>query len=123
MLPLNIVIPATNREAASVFLGATALERRRTPEWISCEKYRVSFGCSETGERAREERGERYLVLRCGAPIRDSSWICNLLLQAMSAKCTQCDRGGAIDAAECPEWERHCLEVVDDQLRLWLKSD
>jgi hypothetical protein len=32
MPPLNIVMPATNKLAASVFFGATALERRRTPE-------------------------------------------------------------------------------------------
>jgi hypothetical protein len=32
MLPLNIVMPATNNPDASVFFGAMALERRRTPE-------------------------------------------------------------------------------------------
>jgi hypothetical protein len=32
MLPLNMVIPATNKLDARVFFGATALERRRTPE-------------------------------------------------------------------------------------------
>jgi hypothetical protein len=35
MLPLNIVIPATNKEDASAFFGARALVRRRTPEWTS----------------------------------------------------------------------------------------
>jgi hypothetical protein len=35
MLPLNIVMPATKREAAILFLGATDVARRRTPEWIS----------------------------------------------------------------------------------------
>jgi len=30
-----MVIPATNKEAARVFLGATALDKRRTPEWTS----------------------------------------------------------------------------------------
>jgi hypothetical protein len=35
MLPLNIVIPATKSEAAILFLGATDVARRRTPEWIS----------------------------------------------------------------------------------------
>jgi hypothetical protein len=35
MLPLNMVIPAANKDAARVFLGATALDRRRTPEWTS----------------------------------------------------------------------------------------
>jgi hypothetical protein len=35
MLPLNMVIPATRRLAARVFLGATELARSRTPEWTS----------------------------------------------------------------------------------------
>jgi hypothetical protein len=32
MVPLNMVMPATKRPEANVFLGAMALERRRTPE-------------------------------------------------------------------------------------------
>jgi hypothetical protein len=32
MLPLNIVMPARKRPEARVFLGVTALVRRRTPE-------------------------------------------------------------------------------------------
>jgi hypothetical protein len=35
MLPLNIVMPATKSEAAILFLGATDVARRRTPECIS----------------------------------------------------------------------------------------
>lgn len=35
MLPLNIVIPATKSDAATLFLGATDVARSRTPEWMS----------------------------------------------------------------------------------------
>jgi hypothetical protein len=35
MLPLNIVIPTIKSEAAILFLGATEVARRRTPEWMS----------------------------------------------------------------------------------------
>lgn len=35
MLPLNIVMPATKREAASVFFGAAVAVRRSMPEWMS----------------------------------------------------------------------------------------
>jgi hypothetical protein len=38
MLPLNIVMPATNNPDASVFFGATVLARRRTPECSICGK-------------------------------------------------------------------------------------
>jgi hypothetical protein len=38
MLPQNIVMPATNNPDASIFFGATALERRRTPECTNCGK-------------------------------------------------------------------------------------
>ena len=43
MLPLNMVIPATNRPAASVFFGATVVARRRTPECISCSRLSVQL--------------------------------------------------------------------------------
>lgn len=37
MLPLNIVIPMVNSDAATLFFGATEAVRRSTPEWTSCD--------------------------------------------------------------------------------------
>lgn len=37
MLPLNIVIPIVNSDAATLFFGATEAVRRRTPECTSCD--------------------------------------------------------------------------------------
>jgi len=124
MLPLNIVMPATKREAASVFLGAMALERRRTPECTSFAKELSAWAqYGEAGWRVQPGQRERYLIMSCGVPVCDSSWVCNLLLQAVGTECTKSDRRGPIDAAEGPEGKRHCVDVNDEQLRLWLRSE
>jgi len=42
-------MPATSKEAASVFFGATALESRRTPEWTSCANLSALSRYGEAG--------------------------------------------------------------------------
>ena len=79
MLPLNIVMPATNRLAASVFFGATELVRRRTPEWMSYQTKLLAASL-----HIREEKA--CLVVCGGIPVRDSGGIRNLLLQAMRSE-------------------------------------
>lgn len=61
MLPLNIVMPATKRDAARVFLGAAVVATRRMPEWMSCRRC-VSVNCTieeEVEGYLRGGRGER----------------------------------------------------------------
>ena len=58
-----------------------------------------------------ESEGEgRYLILRSRIPVGYSGRVCDALLQTVGSKCTKGDGGSAIDAADCPEWDRH-LEV------------
>jgi hypothetical protein len=83
MLPLNMVIPATRRLAARVFLGATELARRSTPEWTSCKSGVNSF----LWHRCRRWK-ERYLVMSSCVPVRDSGGVCNSFLKAMSSEGT-----------------------------------
>jgi len=55
-----------------------------------------------------EEMKERYLIMSSCVPVRDSGGICDAFLEAMSSESTQGYGGGAVDAANCPEWDRHC---------------
>jgi hypothetical protein len=48
--------------------------------------------------------------LRSRIPVGYSGRVCDVLLQTVGSKCTKGDGGSAIDAADCPEWNRH-LEV------------
>lgn len=65
---------------------------------------------------SREERGS-YLVVSSSVPVRDSCGVCNLLLKPVGTECAECDRGCAVDTAECPERKGHCVDVDDFQLK------
>jgi hypothetical protein len=57
----------------------------------------------------RMRRGaEAYLIVGSCVPIGNPSRVSDLLLQAVGTECTEGDSRSAVDAADCPEWERHC---------------
>jgi hypothetical protein len=56
---------------------------------------------------SKGEREGRYLILRSRIPVGYSGRVCDALLQTVGSKCTKGDGGSAIDAADCPEWNRH----------------
>jgi len=56
------------------------------------------------------------LVMSRGVPIGKSGWICYGFLQAMSSECAEHDGAGAVDAANCPEWNWHS-EVGKEKLQ------
>jgi hypothetical protein len=58
-----------------------------------------------------------YLVMSSCVPVRNSGGICDAFLEAMSSESTQGYGGGAVDAANCPEWDRHCelSDVIGDE--------
>jgi len=91
-LVVSCCVPVCNR--LSAYFGK---EQEAGREWgAETQRWHVETGA--------QDRGQRDLLLT-----RDSSWICNFLLQAMGTECAQSDRGCAINAAESPEWKRHCV--------------
>jgi hypothetical protein len=74
---------------------------------------------------SKGEREGRYLILRSRIPVGYSGRVCDALLQTVGSKCTKGDGGSAIDAADCPEWNRHlkvecCYSHEVLGARLWL---
>jgi hypothetical protein len=61
----------------------------------------------ELGNRVPEGWGTHLEWGSC-VPVGDSGWICYALLQAVSTEGPESNGGGAVYAANCPEWEWHC---------------
>lgn len=111
-LPLNIVIPVVKRPMASVFCGAIADAKVSATEcinWIWSVNGTSGYVRGSMLAFMGENQGisESYLVLSRSAPVCELRGVRDAFLEAMSTECAKHDRGGAIDAAYCPEGRRH----------------